>query len=113
MSAGWAACHMGVLCHSCLCLKARGQTSSSAMLGTMKREVRVSFLSGEPIGKVTILLEKWLQQNCSNTATKLVTSSRNLISVSLLVGPAHFFKALTFMFPKGISFWQFCGSVRL
>lgn len=103
----------GVLCHSCLCLKARGQTSSSAMLGTMKREVRVSFLSGEPIGKVTVLLEKWLQQNCSNTATKLVTSSRNLISVSLLVGPAHFFKALTFMFPKGISFWQFCGSVRL
>lgn len=33
--------------------------------------------------------------------------------VSLLVGPAHFFKALSCVLPKGISFCQLCGSARL
>lgn len=83
------------------------------MLGTVRHEVRVWSLSGELIGKVIVTLEKRLQQYCSNTATKLGASARNLTLVRLLVVPTHFFKHLTSVSPKGISFCQLGGSVRL
>lgn len=88
------ACHTGIRRRSHLCLGASSKNRGYDVLGAVEREVRVWYLSAELIGKVIVTLEKWLQQYCSNTATKLGASARNLTPISLLVVPIYFFTRL-------------------
>lgn len=121
-------CRVGCLSHGCsgsLLFMPQGQRLDQQLsyLGTMKHEVRIWFYLESLQAKSALL---W-RSDCNrivviqycitvvvqyNTEYKLGTSARNL-TLSLVVGPIHFFKALTCVFPKGRSFWQLYGSVRL